>query len=518
MFNKNFYPTPTHLIETMTAGINFHGKYVCEPSAGKGDIVDYVKILGAEGVCAYEIEDELIKILSPKCSILGKDWLEASSVDISHVNYIIMNPPFDTADKHILHAWDIAPEGCEIIAICNAETIRSNYTKTRRRLTDLISREGSTIQYIEDAFKTSSGAERGTDVEIALFKLYKPGSSESFDYEGFYFEEEPDYTEEGIIAYSEIRDIVGRYIESLRAFDKMSAEMDVLRKHATSVGLSGYYTLHLNSSTGGIATKQEFLKELQKAAWEWIFRRLDIDRMVTTEVKEKLNQFITTQHKVPFTVKNVNQMLAIIVGTFKENMDKAMVNVFDYLTERYDENRYNVEGWKTNKAHCIGKKFILPNSVKMGYQGQIESSSYDDKYDRITDLQKAMAYLIGEKYEYKSLYSFFQSEEKIVHYKATEEDFEKEYRNGKNFLRNSLTEMDDETLKQRVREKLAKKEQEGEKIKVYKKFGEWYDFGYFTIKGFKKGTLHCKFNNEKHWEMLNRRVNEIKGFPLPEKI
>lgn len=518
MFNSGFYPTPQHLIEIMTMGIDFNGKYVCEPSAGKGDIVDYVKVLGAEGVCAYEIEDDLRKILAPKCSLLGKDWLEASSVDISHVNYIIMNPPFDTADKHILHAWEIAPEGCEIIAICNAETVRSNYTNSRRRLTNLISKEGSTIQYIEDAFKTSSGSERGTNVEIALFKLYKPGASENFDYEGFYFEEEPDYTEQGIIAYSEIRDIVGRYIESLRAFDKMSVEMDTLRKYATSVGLNGSYSLQLNTGAYGITTKEDFLKELQKAAWEWIFRKLDIDRMVTTEVKEKLNKFVSTQHKVPFTVKNVKQMIAMIVGTFKENMDKAMVNVFDYLTERYDENRYNVEGWKTNKAHCIGKKFILPSSVKVGYQGQIASSSYDEKYDRITDLQKAMAYLIGERYSHKSLYQFFLSEEKTVNYKATEEDFQRELQKSRDYLRHSYTEMDEDTLIKRVREKLDKKEKEGETIKVYKEFGKWYDFGYFTIKGFKKGTLHCKFNNEKHWEMLNRRVNEIKGFPLPEKI
>ena len=521
MINKNFYPTPPDVIAMMTQGINFYGKYVCEPEGGKGDIVDYVKNLGAEGVCSYEIEEDLVKILSTKCTVLGRDWLKATPQEISHVDHIIMNPPFDHADKHIIHAWDIAPEGCQITAICNAKTVREaddwdERTRTySSELASLIKNNGSPIQFIEDAFKVANGSERGTGVEIAFFKLYKPGTSEDFDYEGFYLEDEPDYTEEGIIAFSDIRYTVGRYVEALKAFDKMSVEMDILRGHANAAGLSGNFTLHL-SSNNNITTKSEFLKELQKSAWQSIFNKMKMEKMVTSEVKAKLNKFVETQHKIPFTVRNVHQMINMIAGTYKENMDKSMVSVFDHLTQRYHENRYNVEGWKTNEAHCIGKKFILPSSVKVGYNG-IESYSYDS-YDRITDLQKALCYLTGKPYIYKSLYGFFQAEKVKVPYEATVEEFEKELKRIKGWRSHVLSELTEEELEKRVWDKLRKQEEEGVIEDQYKEFGKWYDFGFFMIKGFKKGTLHCKFKNLKEWELLNRRVNEIKGYPLPEKI
>ncbi|MFT6125814.1 MAG: putative RNA methylase [Flavobacteriaceae bacterium] len=509
MINKNFYPTPKHLIEKMVFGLDFKDKYVCDPSAGKGDILDYVKNSGAK-VYSYEIEKDLIKILSTKCNVLGENWLEARAEDISYLNYIIMNPPFDNADKHILHAWEIAPEGCEIIVICNANTIREDYSVTRKRLTRIIKSNGTEIEFLEGEFKN---AERTTNVEIAYFKLFKPGKSEDFDYEGFYMDDEPTYTQEGLIPHDEIRDIVGRYIGSLKAFDKMSVEMSILKKYATSVGLSGNYSLQLHGNNN-IQTKEEFLKELQKSAWEWVFRKLNIERMVTAQVKEKLNKFVETQHKIPFTVKNVNWMINIIAGTFKENMDKAMVSIFDHLTERYHENRYNVEGWKTNKSYCIGKKFIIPSAVKVGYNGEIEANGYESRYDKMTDLQKSMSFLAGERYKFKSLYEFFSRETITVDYKATQGDFEKECKKLEHWRR----EYNKEDFEKRVWDLLMKREEKGVPKQVYKQFGEWYDFGFFMIKGFKKGTLHCKFKDQKQWELLNRKVNELKGFPLPEKI
>ena len=510
MINKNFYPTPKHLIEKMVFGLDFKDKYVCDPSAGKGDILDYVKNLGAN-VYSYEIEEDLIKILDTKCNVLGEDWLKAKSEDIGHLNYIIMNPPFDNADKHILHAWEIAPEGCEIVVICNANTIREDYSMSRKQLVQIIKANGTNVEFLEGEFKN---AERTTSVDIAYFKLFKPGKSEDFDYEGFYMDDEPTYTEEGLIPYNEIRDIVGRYISSLKAFDKMSIEMDILKKYATSVGLSGNYSLKLHGKDSGVSSKEEFLKELQKSAWEWIFKKLNIERMVTSQVKEKLNKFVETQYRVPFTVKNVNQMISIIAGTFKENMDKAMVSVFDHLTERYHENRYNVEGWKTNKSYCMGKKFIIPSAVKVGYNGEIEANGYESKYDKMTDLQKSMSFLVGERYNYKSLYEFFSRETITVDYKATQRDFEKECKRLEHWRRN----LDEKEFQKKVWNILRIKEQNGVPKNVYKEFGKWYDFGFFIIKGFKKGTLHCKFKDHKHWELLNRKVNELKGSPLPENL
>ena len=42
MFNSEFYPTPAEVIEIMLQGETIENKTILEPSAGKGDIVDYL--------------------------------------------------------------------------------------------------------------------------------------------------------------------------------------------------------------------------------------------------------------------------------------------------------------------------------------------------------------------------------------------------------------------------------------------------------------------------------------------
>jgi hypothetical protein len=75
---------------------------------------------------------------------------------------IIMNPPFSNADKHIIHAWEIAPEGCEIVSLCNYETIAKEYRY--EKLGRLIKTYGNSYN-LGDCF---TQAERKTGVEIGL--------------------------------------------------------------------------------------------------------------------------------------------------------------------------------------------------------------------------------------------------------------------------------------------------------------------------------------------------------------
>lgn len=99
-----------------------------------------------------------------------------------------MNLPFSNAVDHILKAYEIAPEGCEIVAICSTETIDNRYTRARKELHSLITNYGDTV-YLSDVFKQ---AERKTGVEITMVKLFKPAISSSFDYEGFYLDMDED--------------------------------------------------------------------------------------------------------------------------------------------------------------------------------------------------------------------------------------------------------------------------------------------------------------------------------------
>ena len=117
--NPDFYPTPKEVIAQMLLGENIVGKTVLEPSAGKGNIVDYLKENGAARVIACEKDPNIRKLLDGKCEIIADDFLTVTSEQVSHVDYIVMNPPFSEGARHILHAFEIAPAGCTIVALCN---------------------------------------------------------------------------------------------------------------------------------------------------------------------------------------------------------------------------------------------------------------------------------------------------------------------------------------------------------------------------------------------------------------
>jgi len=96
MFNIEFFPTPAEVINTMLSGYNFEGKVILEPSAGRGDIATALNDLGAKSVLTCEINEDLAKIVKTKSQFLKPDFLKVTSEEISHINFIVMNPPFPT--------------------------------------------------------------------------------------------------------------------------------------------------------------------------------------------------------------------------------------------------------------------------------------------------------------------------------------------------------------------------------------------------------------------------------------
>ena len=120
--NVDFYPTPVEVINTMMMGENFIGKTILEPSAGKGNIVDWLKANGAGRVIACEKDENLKKLLTGKCDIIADDFLSVSSEQISHVDYIVMNPPFPKGLSISymllkLHLQDVQLLRCAIVVV-----------------------------------------------------------------------------------------------------------------------------------------------------------------------------------------------------------------------------------------------------------------------------------------------------------------------------------------------------------------------------------------------------------------
>lgn len=184
MFNPDFYPTPKPLIEKMWQLVDRRRiANILEPSAGKGDILDYIKDLNSfshyrYNYSAIEKEFELRATLKGKgYKVLDSDFLAYSGLD--RFDLIIANPPFSQGEHHLLKALSMMDSG-QIVFLLNAETLKNPCTNARKELVNKLDKHKAKIEFIKDAF---IDAERKTRVEIALIyiDLGEPSSSGMFD-------------------------------------------------------------------------------------------------------------------------------------------------------------------------------------------------------------------------------------------------------------------------------------------------------------------------------------------------
>lgn len=507
MFNRDFYPSPQHVIDILLDGIDLHGKTVLEPSAGSGAIVKALQHAGAKEVLACENDPQLVKITQSLCRVIESDFLKLTSDKVSHIDYIIMNPPFSRGVDHILHAYNIAPAGCQIITLCNSETIKNRYSKSREELGTLVDTYGQS-QDLGDCFST---AERKTEVKVSLIRLQKPGESAN-EFEGFFMNEDP--TEEqvnGLMSYNVVRDLVNRYVESIKIYDeqlktavKLNDMMgDCFDWSDRDEDEKGGYSVTI-SSKGVPVARNEFKKRLQKAGWRYIFNKMKLTKHTTQGLKEELNKFVEKQDSVPFTMRNIYHMLDLVMQTTGQRMDKAILEAFDRITSYHDGNKHGLPGWKTNSHYLLTQRFIVPNMAQVGYDGNIDASYSSNNFELIEDLQKAICYVTGQDYnDMLTIQDYLD-----YHYFLVDKDgnFFKAYAN--------------QIIKERDHNRIVT-----EQIKrpgsiildLQKGWGKWFDAGLFKIRCYKKGTMHLEFKSQDTWALFNQRVAKIKGYPLPEK-
>lgn len=511
IFNKDHYPTPIEVIKIMCEGLILHDKHVLEPSVGSGNIVDYLIDEGAN-VIGCEIDDDIRAISSTKCHIIEHDFLNVKSEQISHVDYIIMNPPFSADEKHILHAWKIAPDGCVIISLCNYETLHNDFSKKRKELTTLIKEYGKWT----DMDKAFAGSERSTKVSVAMVKLTKPGEKGGDEFDGFILTEDEEVQFDGIQKYNFVRDVVNRYIGSIKIFDKqieLGLQMSDMNRGYFGKGVTVSHTFEQSDVT---LTRETYKKELQKSAWTWVIGKFNLEKYVTKDVKDDINKFVETQTKVPFTMRNIYRMIEILVGTAGHRMDKTMLKVFDDLTRHYSENRYSVEGFKTNSNYLVNEKFIFTHIFGESYpsHNQLCMSYSNGNAEVLEDFIKALCFITGKNYDMSpTLYEYLRHTH-TVRYPDGTFLMEKSKHHEGNF--NVVGLSDIRMSENQIQEFKDKYISQGFIIDQRPDWGKWFDFGFFEIKGYKKGTGHIRFKDRDVWATFNQHIARIKGFPLPD--
>jgi hypothetical protein len=464
MFNHDFYPTPPEVAATMLDCLDLRGKTILEPSAGSGNLVRECLNRGAAEVLWCEKEPQLRSIVNgiPGHHLGGclhEDFLQVQAADVSHIDMICMNPPFSADEAHILYAWEIAPPGCEIVALCNWNTCEGRYRRLQLQLATLVEAYGSS-ECLGECFAT---AERPTRVSVGMVRLRKPGQrvSTADEFDGFFLG--PDDIEaqgEGLIPYRRSRDIVNRYVEACRIYDEQ-VEAGVRLRSVLDGFFGGELGLQVTVE-GAPVTRNRFRKDLQKAAWKHVFAEFLPAQMATSNLQKDINAFVEEQSKIPFTERNIYRLLQIVAGTQEQRVDRAVEEAIDSLTKHTKENRWGVEGWVTNSGYMLNRRFIRAYMAELSWNNRgVNLKTYGSQSDEIRDLIKALCFITGRSYD----------------------------------------------------EVAQPEKPSGDGIFWP---GEWYEWGFFRFRAYKKGTVHFEFLDEEVWAAVNARYARIKGQVLPE--
>lgn len=470
-----FYPTPESVLYEMD--IPAEGKIVADLSAGKGNILDFVKYRGAKKLVAVEIEPNLQKILLQKgYRLIGDDCLKLTSEDVAHVDLFVLNPPFRHAVKHILHTYQIAREGAEIISLCNAKSIDDTHTisdykkrKDAYKLGGLIRKHGF-YKNLYDCFGIGTDSERKTDAYVNLVKLFKPVVSKDINWDDFYFGTKDSYhnrnkEEGGLIRHDDLIEIVNRVRGGLDNYNKMMSLREGTASLLKPFGIKERDFNYIWAKNTLDFDISDFQVMIYKKAWSQIFSKLRLEKYMTSNVIENINKFTEERSKYPFTVENVYRAIDYIMANSVSMRKNSIISAIDYFKDlAYDD--HTETGWKTNKDNILAPRFIVDrvccwrSSTDKGLK--IIEGAQGTK--RLEDVMKLIFISKGLNYK-KEEHSLFQTVENIQ--------------------------------------------------PVSRQLFEWNDI--FRIRMYLKGTAHLEFLHEKDWQQINIDYNNALGNPIAKE-
>ena len=145
--------------------------------------------------------------------------------------------------------------------------------------------------------------------------------------------------------------------------------------------------------------------------------------------------------------------------------------------------------------------------VSIGYSRGYYVSYGNRNVEIVNDLLRVLCYLNGKDYDK----CMKLSERMIGSYYIMQEDKFVLDDYNKRFIKTFYTSSD-------AQKYINTKGLENCVIHPPMKSNTWYDWEFFEIKFFKKGTMHFKFKDRDVWAVFNQNVARIKGFQLPDKV
>lgn len=483
-FNEEFYPTPKSLLNKIFDGVDWKQvDTILEPSAGKGDIIEFIQNSEEAHRYHHNFEIDCIEKDPNLQAVLKQKGFRLVHDDFftfhtwKQYDLIVMNPPFSCGDKHLLNALKLQEDGGNIICILNAETLKNPYSITRQALALRLEDLHADISYMQNEFVS---AERKTSVEIAVVKVFIPKKerdSRIFSElrESKQMSEQTVQEQTSLAENDYIKAAVKQFELETEAGIRLIREYQAMKPYMLR-SLSGdnfvkndsilYLTMDKHSPCSPEVTENEFLKVVRLKYWTSIFNDSRFTGHMTSNLLSEYRTQIDKLADYDFSCFNIKTIQADIAIKLVKGVEECIVKLFDELSFQYsysDELGRNIHyynGWKTNKAWIINKKVILPwMNAWDRFNGLYDPASYEI-IEKLADIEKALDYLSGSSGNERG-----------------------------------------------IRETLHEAEKIGQTKKIPLK--------YFTVTFYKKGTCHIEFTDLELLKKLNIFGSQQKGWLPP---
>lgn len=479
-----FYPTPKSLLDKILAGIDwFKVSTVLEPSAGVGNIVEYIKENSKvyKGWSSHEVNDIDCIELNPDLSstlkgkgfrVVHDDFLTFNT--FKHYDLIVMNPPFSNGDKHLLRALDLQKRnGGDIICILNAETVKNPYSAVRKDLVKRLEDINADIEFMENEF---TSAERTTNVEIAVIKAhYDVPQLKASIFDKLkakrYADDKVDMDVTDLAPNDFVEAIVKAYQLEIEAGILLIKHYRAMLPHLQNTldKENNYSKPILKMSVGdhGSLSINDYIKRVRMKYWTQLFQDKRITGKMTSNLRNQFANKVSELKDYDFSTYNIRTLQIEMSKHLVSGIEECIVKTFDELSYQYsyhggeyEKNVHYYNGWKTNKSWIINKKVIIPMYGLTDWHGDLRVDYYD-VVSRLRDIEKSLDYLDNGATLYNT------------------------------DLENTLS--------------AAQNRGESKNIRLK----------YFNVTFYKKGTCHITFTNEKLLKKLNIFGSQQKGW-LPQ--
>lgn len=342
-----------------------------------------------------------------KLHLVHDDFLTFGSM--KRYDLVVMNPPFANGDVHLLKAIAMQERyGGQIRCILNAETLRNPFSLQRQRLVNKLAELGAEIEYIEDAFRD---AERSARVDVALIRVNIPNpenKSDIFDRLTKAAEEKP--IEVDACEDLALNDLFARYVSM---FDvEVQAGLELIKSYRAMcphILNSMIYersepiiTLKILGSDARDAVN-EYVCAVREKYWAALLHNPEFVDHLTADMRNDWRSKIEQLADYDFTVFNIRKVMVEINGQLRQGVETAIEKVFKKLTEDHAwyadaKTIHYFTGWRTNKAHMIGKKCIIPSNGAYASDSIWGGDKFDSwrACDALRDIEKVLDFFDGE--------------------------------------------------------------------------------------------------------------------------